>query len=501
MFKKSILFLVLTMFIINFRTDISQLFANDTVSIEKVGDWGYQLQGYEDDMQPVIDSKFDLIVMDYSLSGGAEDEFTGSDIEKLRTSAPCEQKIILSYLSIGEAEEFRFYFDDMPTDLLFDEPNPQFPDNIKVRFWEKAWQDIIFGNAEEGENKSYLDRIIDAGFDGVYLDIIDAYEFWGSDDIGGNGERDTAAKEMVEFVIAIADYARKVRGKSGFIVVPQNGAGIIDADAYSFADNPDLEAEIQKERYFANIDAIGAEDSFFFGIKENNNSLNIQTDTIDLLNIFRDAGKPVLSVDYVQSEEKVKMYYELALKEGYIPYATIRDLDILTINDMFEPVCNDLSVNETPVTSSTPTPTLTPSTTPDSEPTVSPTPFVTPTPVDTKLFTFSCEHEFETGFRDIDKLVLEPGQTESCTLSLADRESGIVLEIATNIRSGIKSEVEITPLIGETDINGELQFTITAIDKGIDWLAWAVKNSEGKFEFNKHAYDAGLAWGMLVRIK
>ena len=32
---------------------------------------------------------------------------------------------------------------------------------------------IIFGNDE-----SYLHKIIDSGFDGVYLDIIDAFEFF-----------------------------------------------------------------------------------------------------------------------------------------------------------------------------------------------------------------------------------------------------------------------------------------------------------------------------------
>jgi cysteinyl-tRNA synthetase len=37
----------------------------------------------------------------------------------------------------------------------------------------KEWQDIIFGDAD-----GYLDRIMNAGFDGVYLDIIDAFEYF-----------------------------------------------------------------------------------------------------------------------------------------------------------------------------------------------------------------------------------------------------------------------------------------------------------------------------------
>ncbi len=45
--------------------------------------------------------------------------------------------------------------------------------NYKVRYWEDGWQDIIFGN-----DNSYLKKILDAGFDGVYLDIIDGFEYF-----------------------------------------------------------------------------------------------------------------------------------------------------------------------------------------------------------------------------------------------------------------------------------------------------------------------------------
>ena len=43
--------------------------------------------------------------------------------------------------------------------------------NYKIEYWNEEWQSIIYGN----EN-SYLKKILDSGFDGVYLDIVDAYE-------------------------------------------------------------------------------------------------------------------------------------------------------------------------------------------------------------------------------------------------------------------------------------------------------------------------------------
>jgi len=48
--------------------------------------------------------------------------------------------------------------------------NIEWRGNYGVRYWHEHWKRIIFS----GEN-SYLERIIKAGFDGVYLDKVDEY--------------------------------------------------------------------------------------------------------------------------------------------------------------------------------------------------------------------------------------------------------------------------------------------------------------------------------------
>jgi len=83
---------------------------------------------------------------------------------------------VLSYMSIGEAEDYRYYW--QPTwntskPEWLESENPDWPGNFKVKYWYKSWQEIIYGN-----NGSYLKKIIDAGYDGVYLDIIDAFEYF-----------------------------------------------------------------------------------------------------------------------------------------------------------------------------------------------------------------------------------------------------------------------------------------------------------------------------------
>ena len=55
------------------------------------------------------------------------------------------------------------------------EENPEWSGNYKVRYWYKEWQNIIYGN-----DSSYTKRILDSEFDGVYLDIIDAFEYFES---------------------------------------------------------------------------------------------------------------------------------------------------------------------------------------------------------------------------------------------------------------------------------------------------------------------------------
>ena len=56
---------------------------------------------------------------------------------------------------------------------LVDAENPDWAGNYKVRYWEQGWQDLILSGPE-----SYLNRITAAGFDGVYLDLIDAFEYF-----------------------------------------------------------------------------------------------------------------------------------------------------------------------------------------------------------------------------------------------------------------------------------------------------------------------------------
>ncbi|MGW1456232.1 endo alpha-1,4 polygalactosaminidase [Salegentibacter agarivorans] len=118
-------------------------------------------------------TNYDLIIMDLFFHNEA---FTAEDIQKLKKKKNGAERLVISYLSIGEAEDYRFYWEEnwnskSPTWLV--EENPEWEGNFKVEYWNADWKDLIYGS----EN-AYLSKIIAAGFDGVYLDIIDGYQYF-----------------------------------------------------------------------------------------------------------------------------------------------------------------------------------------------------------------------------------------------------------------------------------------------------------------------------------
>jgi len=283
---------------------------------EDVDDWLYLLQNI--DISAVGETKFDLAVMDYSADGSDETRFSAEEIDALKHSSGGE-KLVLSYISIGEAEDYRWYWDeswDADHDGTPDEgspswlgpENPDWEGNYKVKYWEDGWQEIVF---------EYLDKILDAKFDGAYLDCIDTYEYWAP---GGESglDRESAEDEMVEFVKNIARYVREQSGNDDFGVFVQNAE---ELSAHS--------------DYLNATTGIGKEDLWY-----NDNTPNPSDEvsySIEQLDRFKDSGKLVLVVDYVTEPSLIDDFYTKAQAKGYVPYATTRELDRITINPGHEP--------------------------------------------------------------------------------------------------------------------------------------------------------------------
>lgn len=116
---------------------------------------------------------YDLFIIDAFYD---EQMLTAKEVAALQTKPNGARRLVIAYMSIGEAEDYRYYWQEgwKPGNPEFIErENPNWKGNYKVRYWDPAWQAVIFGSAD-----AYVDRILNAGFDGAYLDIIDAYEYF-----------------------------------------------------------------------------------------------------------------------------------------------------------------------------------------------------------------------------------------------------------------------------------------------------------------------------------
>jgi cysteinyl-tRNA synthetase len=127
----------------------------------------------QDFINAVSATNYDVIIMDLFHN---ETAFGSTEIEQLKTKFNGGKRLVICYMSIGEAEDYRYYWQtswETNKPEWLEPENPEWEGNYKVRYWDSEWQDIIFGN-----DNSYLKKILDAGFNGVYLDIIDGFEYF-----------------------------------------------------------------------------------------------------------------------------------------------------------------------------------------------------------------------------------------------------------------------------------------------------------------------------------
>jgi cysteinyl-tRNA synthetase len=269
-----------------------------------VDDFLYQLQRARPER--IGETAYDLVVVSIAAAGGSREV-----IENLKHS-PGGEKIVLCYMSIGQAEDYRFYwqrewYESPPTWL--DEPDPDWAGDYWVRYWDPEWQAIIYGSPE-----SYLDRILDLGFDGVYLDRVDTYVYY--EERG----RETAAREMADFVIALAEYAREHH--PGFGLFPQNAEelGVLFPD------------------YLETATGIGVEDLYYGYPRDHTPSPPEWTAEREaVLDQWAAAGKLVLTIDYSRIPEQIDDAYARSQARGYVPFVTVRSLGLLIINEGHEP--------------------------------------------------------------------------------------------------------------------------------------------------------------------
>jgi cysteinyl-tRNA synthetase len=252
----------------------------------------------------------DWIILDATFAGDTPWERT--DLDTIRRGKAGRK--VVAYLSIGEAEDYRSYWQSdwvrngkrtAAAPVWLGIENPEWKGNYQVKYWNADWQKLML---------AAIDDAMARGFDGVYLDIVDGFQTYEQgadgylDDRMNSETKQTYRRDMVDWVKAISARARA--NDPAALVIPQNGSQLV-------AHKDFLEV----------ISAQGIEDLFTNGKK-----LQPASHTEEILGHLKTlalAKKPVLLIEYPKTPERQALSKELAKKSGLVWLVTDRQLKTL----------------------------------------------------------------------------------------------------------------------------------------------------------------------------
>lgn len=275
--------------------DVAAARARTQALLASASRFAIQLQGLNFDAVDRADP--DVVVVDYSWDGGASREMTRADVRRLRQRPGRQQRIVLAYLSIGEAESYRWYWKREArggkASFLIRE-NPRWPGNFLTRYWDPAWHEVIVTG-----RSSYLSRVLDAGFDGVFLDTVDTAEV-----LRDEGMADAPAR-MADLIRLIAREARAAA--PGFLLVAQNPFVVIGEPGVM---------EV--------LSGVVAEAHLFRGEKPVPE--HEVRPVVDALRLARDRGLAAIVIEYPRSAAARGRLSDLCARERFICYVGSRSL-------------------------------------------------------------------------------------------------------------------------------------------------------------------------------
>ncbi len=112
---------------------------------------------------------FDLLIIEASIDNIF---LTKDQIAKLKMKKAGGKRIVIAYFSVGEAEDYRFYWKSSwnmqkPSWIVVE--NPSWKGNYVVKYWDLEWKNII---------KDYQKKLDEIGVDGYLLDTVDTHEYF-----------------------------------------------------------------------------------------------------------------------------------------------------------------------------------------------------------------------------------------------------------------------------------------------------------------------------------
>jgi cysteinyl-tRNA synthetase len=313
------------------------------VELSQVEFWLYWLDvDLEWDMVDLIAaSEHDMLVLDFIPSEVWNTDFRMAQVinQLHRGEHP---KLVIAYIDIGEAESYRSYWQPgwgigNPDWIIAEDPDG-WDENYPVAYWDEAWQAIWLSE------RGLLDQIVDAGFDGVYLDWVEAY----SDErvLEAAQEQDIEpVAAMIDWVGAISQHIRSRCPEC--VVIAQNAAELVEYERYvenidaiaqeqvwfdGGADNdppgdcplPSTEEQVDSDEYYESLSTTCQEQ--FDQYPESTLHVSSQW-YLEFLIQAKELGLVVFTVDYALVERNIDWIYRTSRAYGFIPLVTNRGLD------------------------------------------------------------------------------------------------------------------------------------------------------------------------------
>lgn len=293
--------------------------ANGTSALAGVQTWMYQLQGMTTSAQiDALDAQpYDMLVIEANNTIKGLENFNTTDmVARLRTKPDGSARKVLAYIDIGEAEDFRTYWTSSwqaPTstgpgtpDFIIKADPDGWAGDYPVAFWDPRWQALWLGP------NGAVAQLAREGFDGVYLDWVQAYAEPSVADAARAAGIDPA-QAMVDFIAKIRAAGRAINPQ--FAVIQQNASTLIDDGGGS--------------TLLATIDGISQEDTWFGGTAgaawdsasggDTAASADSTQWTINQLQKYCAGNVPVFTIDYALQTANAQTVYTASRAQGFHP--------------------------------------------------------------------------------------------------------------------------------------------------------------------------------------
>lgn len=317
--------------------------------LARVETWFYYLDVNleSDTLERIMTSSYDLVVIDPIVTEAANTDYDiAATVRALQASGNGDgaPKLVLAYLDIGQAESYRAYWQPgwtvgNPAWIVGEDPDG-WAENYPVAYWYDEWRALWLDSPA-----AILPTVLNAGFDGVYLDWIEAYS---DERVIALAEADGVdpVEEMLWWIEDLGDFLRARAPDQ--IVIAQNAAELIEVPGYldlidglaqeqvwfdggadgAFAEGdcplPATDAAIDTPAYYNSL----PEPCQLLYDRYPESTLHVSSaEYLHYLALAHERGAFILTVDYALEPDNVAAAYERSRARGFVPFVGPRALD------------------------------------------------------------------------------------------------------------------------------------------------------------------------------